>query len=608
MKNFIVRCLVVSLLVATIFAQPPASTTDQGEAEKAKQETEMKAWALLDVIIAAASALKLPENRAYVQATAADLLWAKDEPRARALFQEAAGTLAQLMNGIESDDPNYYNRIQAPAQLRQQILQMIAQRDAQLALTVLRATRPPEPPEQARNGYSQEANLESQLAVQAARSDPKRAVQMAEESLEKGYSHGVLDTISQLQAKDPEAAKSLASKLVNKLKGEDLTKNLPASGIAGSVLFLMNNPPNARAEGASRQSLFSEQDKKEFIETIVAATLKGYDTSAEGGANQLGHVLQQMMPLVEKYAPTQALALRRKLPAPQAPAPAQNKAYEELQQLQQKGSVEQMLAFAKTSAPELSTQAYIQAVGKAVEQGEIERAREIVNTQVPPGQRRNIQVSLELTLMSRVAMEGKLEEAFRELARMQPPERKATFWLEMVNIIMRKGDKKTALELLEETHTMIGDQADNAEQFNTRLQLARSFAQFAPDQGIELLEPLVTQLNSLIAASEVLDEFEQRNGFQNGEMRMQNPGNWTIPRLLQQFAGTLAVVASSAFDRSQTIIDRFDRNETRLLVRLTVVQKLLPGAPDAEGFGGSRRGNMRIAPLPPPPAPLIRRQ
>ncbi len=321
MKNFIVRCLIVSLLVATIFAQPPASTTDQAEAEKTKLEREKKAWALLEVIIAAANALKLPENRAYVQATAADLLWTKDEPRARALFQEAAGTLAQIMNGIESDDPTYYNRMQVPTQLRQQMLQMIAQRDAQLALEILRTTRPPNAPDQGRNTYNPEANLESQLATQAAKSDPKRAVQMAEESLEKGYSHGVLDTISQLQAKDPEAAKSLASKLVTKLKSEDLIKNLQASSIAGSVLFLMNNSPNAQIESASKQALFSEQDKKEFIETIVAATLKGFGTSAEGGANQLGHVLQQMMPLVEKYAPTQALALRRKTPCPASACP-----------------------------------------------------------------------------------------------------------------------------------------------------------------------------------------------------------------------------------------------------------------------------------------------
>ncbi len=265
-----------------------------------------------------------------------------------------------------------------------------------------------------------------------------------------------------------------------------------------------------------------------------------------------------------------------------------------------------MLAFAKTSAPELSTQAYSQAVGKAIEQGETERAREIVNTQVPPEQRRNIEMSLELTLMSRVAMEGKLEEARRELARMQPPERKATYWLEMVDIIMRKGDKKTALQLLQEARTIIGNRPDNANQFPVYLQLARSFAQFAPDQGIELLEPLVTQLNSLIAASEVLDEFEQRNGFQNGEMRMQNPGNWTIPRLLQQFAGTLADVASSDFDRSKTIIDRFDRAETRLLARLAVVQKMLRSAPNSEGVGGIRSGGTRIAPLPPPQ--MIRKQ
>lgn len=604
MKHFLVRCLVTVGLTVSIFAQPPTSNTDQ--AEKAKQEREKIAFAWLDAIITEAKSLKLAENRAYVLAMAADTLWTKDEARARALYLEAAGMLAQIMNGIESDDPSYYNRLQSPSQLRQQMLQSIAQRDAQLALEILRSTRPPTAPDQMGNAYNPEAHLEAQLARQAAQTDPVHALQMAEESLEKGYANGLLETITQLQTKDPEAARSLAGKLLSKLKGEDLIKNMQASGMANSVLYLMNDSANSQAASTNKQALFSEQSKKEFIEMIVATKLKAAGNSAEGGAPQLTYGLQQMMPLVEKYAPTQAAALRRILPPPPPSFPAQTKANEELQQLQQKGSVEQLLAFAKTSAPELSTQAYIQAVGKAIEQGEIARAREIINTQVPPEQRRNLQASFDLTLMSRVGLEGKLEEARRELARMQPPENKAMFWLEMVNIVMRKGDKKTALELLQEARTFLGNRPNNANQFPIYLQLARSFAQFDPDQGIELLEPLVAQLNTLIAASEVLDEFEQRNGFQNGEMRMPNAGNWTIPRLLQQFAGALADVASSDADRCKTIIDRFDRDETRLVARLAVVQKLLRSAPNSEGVGEIRRGGARIAPLPPPPPPIIR--
>ena len=604
MKIVFVRCLVTVCLVMSILAQPPAAKTDQAEAEKTKQEAEKKALTLLDAIIAEAQSLKLPENRAYVQMTAADLLWAKDEARARALFQEAAATLAQLMNGIESDDPSYYNRLQSPAQLRQQMMQIIGRRDAQLAFDILRATRPPNAPDQARNANNPEAYLEAQLATIAAQSDPKRAVQIAEESLEKGYSNGVLDTISQLQTKDPEAARTLASKLIAKLKSEDLTKNMQASGIAGSVLFLMNNPPTARAEGANKQSLFSEQDKKEFIETIVAATLKGYDTSAEGGAFQLGHVLQQMMPLVEKYAPTQAPALRRKLPAPQAPAPApaQNKAYEELRQLQQKGTVEQLLAFAKNTTSDLSSQAYQLAVGKVVEQGDAERALEIVNTVVPSNYRRSMLENIEQNLVWRALDEGKLDQARRQLARLQSNERKVILLQQMADMIaLLKKDKQTALQLLDEARTLTGNRVETSNQFNLQMGLIRSYAQLAPTRASEMFEPLVTQLNALAAAAEVLDGFEQRNGFQNGEMRLQGGGSMTT-QLLQQFAETLAVVASSEFDRTQTIIDRLERSEMRLSARLTIAQKMLR----SEQNGRASRARSDLAP-PPPPPPMTRR-
>lgn len=601
MKKFSIRCFIgVCLIAATTFAQPAPSPIS-AEAEKTKQENEKKALAWLDEIITGATALKLPENRAYVQMIAADLLWPKDETRARALFQEAAAALTQMISGIESDDPNYYNRMQAPSQLRQQMLQTIARRDAQLALDILRATRPPTAPEQDRNSYNPEANLEAQLAVQAAQSDPKRALQMAEESLETGYAHGVLETISQLQTKDPEAAKTLASKLVAKLKSEDLTKNPQASGFVGSVLFMMNNQATPRgAEGASKTSLFSEQEKKEFIEMVVATTLKGYETSAEGGAFQLGHVLQQTMPLVEKYAPTQLPALRRKFPAPPVPVPVQNRAYEELQQLQQKGSVEQLLAFAKTTSSDLSSQAYQQAAAKVAEQGDAERAREIINTYVPSNQRRNMLDNIGRNLVWRALDEGKLDQARRQLARLQSKESKVILLQQMAEMIaIHKKDTQTAMELLDEARTLTGNRVETSNQFNSQMRLIRSYAQLEPTRAIEMFEPLVTQLNALIAASEVLDGFEQRNGYQNGEMRLQGGGGM-MTNLLQQFAETLAVVASSEFDRSQTIIDRFERNETRLWARLSVVQKILRSEPVGGELGRIRRERTLVAPPLPP--------
>src|SRR6185436_6732129 len=93
--------LAVSLPVA---AQVSEQEKQEKEAER-KQQLERKTYALVDEIAAGALSLKLPENRSYVLAAAADLLWEHDQPRARNLFWDATTTL-NLLNNLVGNDPN----------------------------------------------------------------------------------------------------------------------------------------------------------------------------------------------------------------------------------------------------------------------------------------------------------------------------------------------------------------------------------------------------------------------------------------------------------------------------------------------------------------------
>src|SRR2546423_15616893 len=91
---------------------PPAQTD---EPSKAEQELTAQALSLLDEILGEAQSLKLPVNRVRLQATAAELLWPRDKERARELFNTAMSDLAAVLSSISSDDPQYYNLINAPA-------------------------------------------------------------------------------------------------------------------------------------------------------------------------------------------------------------------------------------------------------------------------------------------------------------------------------------------------------------------------------------------------------------------------------------------------------------------------------------------------------------
>src|SRR2546429_3562206 len=164
----------ISILLPLIIiaAAPPQIAAQVDEKEKAekelarRQELEKQTLSLLDEIIGAAWSLKLSENRSYVLTKAADLLWPHDEKRARNLFWEALNSLNLPANqALDSTMPKntpandaakpsapkpptkeqeqILNQYYATLQTRREFLRKVAQRDPQLALDMLHASRPP---------------------------------------------------------------------------------------------------------------------------------------------------------------------------------------------------------------------------------------------------------------------------------------------------------------------------------------------------------------------------------------------------------------------------------------------------------------------------------
>jgi hypothetical protein len=83
---------------------PSLGLAQDDEKEKAQKQTERrlelerKTLAMLDEVATQALSLKLPENRSFVLAAAADLLWTQDEKRARNLFWDALNNLTSTYN------------------------------------------------------------------------------------------------------------------------------------------------------------------------------------------------------------------------------------------------------------------------------------------------------------------------------------------------------------------------------------------------------------------------------------------------------------------------------------------------------------------------------
>jgi|SRR5579885_1767463 len=125
-------------LAQTAAGSQSGQTDKQDEAQKA---LEKKALSLLEEIVGESQSLKVPENRARIQAGVADMLWTRDEKRSRALFSDAANSFSQV-TAPESNDQQFVNWMNQVFSTRREIIMIIARRDPVLARELLASSRP----------------------------------------------------------------------------------------------------------------------------------------------------------------------------------------------------------------------------------------------------------------------------------------------------------------------------------------------------------------------------------------------------------------------------------------------------------------------------------
>lgn len=617
------QTLVLSLLLFVFFtpitfAQQPAT-----EAEKTKQETEKKALELLDQILSESQSLRLPENRVRIKAMSAGMLWEKDQTRARSYLQETENDLKQMIQSIGQEQLNRERKVEAFNQFRNEIVRNLSQLDPQLALDLLRNTKiPDEFKRQYNGGYDPETQMEVELASRAASRDPAKALKMAEESLQKGYSSQILNMTETLRGNEQSrpAVTEIYKKIISKLATDDFLPNFEAVHIAERLLQQANSESLMRARaaqiGTSSQgnqirtppAVFDDQMLRELIEATAKAVAKtSNDPQRVSNANRLRGTLQSMQPAVEKLAPSQIAALRMR---PNANAPDGTNAQSQsgfnpntfntfrVLMSNPNSTNEQLLDFAKKASPQEQQQLYSMIASNLITKGENAQAQQIADTYIKDsGAKENFERMRDSYAMGNAIRKGNLDEAKRLIANIQSPQRKAEQLIALSFQIAQK-DKPGAASLLDEAAMILGNQIETAQQVNVLMNLSRAYAPVNPDRSFELSDAMVAKFNTIIAAASVIDAFEMRNGFENGEAKVGAGGSmyW-----LNNFTGNLMYLASIDFDRAKQTAERFDRPETRLNALTYVASGVLrPARQQQFGMGG-------MPPPPPPPPPMIRR-
>ena len=589
----LVLCL---LLPVSSFAQTPSTQEKAKTAQPTEEQVarEKKAMELIEELIAETQNLRLPENRAHIQATVAEVLWSRDEKRARALFADAVGNIGQLM-AKDPNDPQNNNIRGIITNLRYEIIQMVARHDAGLAREFLVTTRQPVDPNY--RGPDVDGDLEMSLAAQMAANDPKLALQLAEENLSKGLSSQAIDAMMRLQRIDKEAANKLLDDIIKKIKGTDLTSNQQASSMAINLLRIMMQPvrpvqlsaPGEPTQTASSTSqpppapAYSEQSIRDLIDyiaksalnTLSSANLNILNPASQNSARALYNGLQPLMAQIEKYSPAQAQQLRARFGQLTGGASNTNQVMQDFRTLQQTGASADVLMDAVSKAPpDARPSMYMNVAMRLANQGEIDKAKQVANDNIPDqNMRKAVLQNIDGQIAMQAIQKGKVEDAKQLIAQARTDEEKIQLYCRLASTVAGKGDKKAAGQLLEEARGVLGSRVENMNQLNAQVQLATTYAPIDAEHAFEIIDPVIDQINALAAASVVLDSFQQpgqQRSFKDGEL-VWNGNNNTF----NQYIRMMGPLARIDFDRAKQAADRFSRGDVKILAHLAIVQGVL---------------------------------
>jgi len=227
---------------------------------------------------------------------------------------------------------------------------------------------------------------------------------------------------------------------------------------------------------------------------------------------------------------------------------------------------------AATNAPSpMQDRLFQQAALKALEEGNVDRARQIAADHLPEKSRNYVLERIENRELAKKAETARFEEIRQRLSRLQTDNEKIDLLLQMAGDV-QKANSKLAIQLLEEAKQMTSRRATSYDHFNQQLRVARAFSSVDPARSFEVLDPGINQLNELLAAAVVLNGFEI-NMFRDGEMTMQ--GGSALASTITRFGQELAILARTDLERSEVLAGRFQMTEPRIMTRIQIVQGLL---------------------------------
>lgn len=564
------------------------ATEQELKSSKNMEGIKEKGIALLGDAEGLMQEVRTPETRLRAQLQASQMLSELDEKRAANFLNDAAAGLRELVANIDPAGPELLENYGGITQLRFEIVQTLAARDADAAISLLQATRLPSGPYNPHDMELQENGLELMIADQIVAKDPKRAFEIARRKLKSGYSPNFINTIAGIQSKNPDLATELANEIVSKLVQETLLKKPDAANLSINLLYSCRSKESVRpgfARGANvfQAVLISEQSCRDLFQktlqdavSLSTPTPHLYSPERETALNLLKG-LQQLGPELNENVSGGLAQVEKKLSELSAFAnPHQaniQKAY-----VAMNGPIEDAVESIEKMPEEAQDQLYIQLANTASARGDVTAARQIINTQISnPYQRRQALSNLEQQEMYQAMSQGNVEDTLKMIGALKKSTERANMLMQIAQQIGPGHKRAAALSLLEQARALLtpGIQAQDQDQMLALLELARVFARYDAKRAFEIVDPLVDQFNDILTAARTLNGFGL-NYYRNDELDMLQGNN--LAGISAAISTALANLAMTNFERAKATADRLLQPEVKLKAYLEIAQQAIRGA------------------------------
>jgi hypothetical protein len=515
------------------------ATEQELKVANAEEERKAKGRALLSDLIDSIPEIRLPQTRIRVKLQSAALLRTFDEKKSSQLITEGLTEARDYLATLKQDDQAYEEAVQWLRQLRYEAVQTLAAHDPEAALSLFRSTRRPIE-ELNRDDQQQERQFELSLATQIAGKNPRRAFEMAQESLKTGYSTTLATTLRRLRQTDQDLANSLTKDIISKLLADKFLQNFEAMDTALTLIRA-----SSKFSEQNALPLLAAQDYRALVQKIVNEGLTATPTPNEvQKGNTPQRLLMNLKQIVgnelDSLVPGATQAIQKKLAESSFKDP--NDDWKRFEDAVDNSTPETLKETIAQAPPELRDHLLQRVAERNIFKGNFAQAKQIINdSQMNPRARRDVLNRMERQAAQNEANQGHMEEALKHVAKIESAQDRAQLIGELANRIGSGQKKEQTLFLLETARSLLGTaiQGENLAHMNALINLAAAFSRYDSKRGFEMLDPLVDQFNDLSNAAKTLNGFGPEY-FVNGELSMQN-GN-SLSTLAYPVANALGAV------------------------------------------------------------------